>query len=562
MPNPTPKDPGKSSDKRSSNRKKAPESKPPALGTVVLFWPFLIFHGLIKPLPKFLRIPVRLGGDLAIAGLYAGLALGIFYYARARPFDMAKVAEMPQRTIVYDRRGEELGRIHGEKRDVIDIANVSQHFIFAILAREDKRFYKHGGVDWVGVARAMVENFKRRGVEQGASTLTMQLARNSFQLKSGWLDFAPKLQELDRKLLEAAVSYRIEAAYPGDDGKQEILQHYLNRIFLGHNIRGLEEASRTYFEKSAKDLTLSESALLAGIVRGPNAFSPFKTIDGAKRERDTTLDRMVAEKFITPEEAAAAKNEEVNIRPEWRRTFHHSYAMDAITRELLRILEEENIEMGGLKVTTTIDNLIQKKAEEALDAKLRQIERSPGYPHQTRSKWKDFPEGNRPPPEYLQGSVVAIENLTGAYGAGCHQRPSGNWNVLGFACAGALDTIAQRLFDIPYRRHHRSQLFRLKTGFVVRAGLAAVKGEMLLYHRRPHCNGGNRDLDSIRMIGIAHLDSQRIPDGQHGAQIDILHRRRVLRIAVQHGHALARGTLDFQHLQRSLDFLQVRHPRR
>jgi membrane peptidoglycan carboxypeptidase len=414
MPNPTPKEPGKSADKRSSNRKKAPESKPPALGTVVLFWPFLIFHGLIKPLPKFLRIPVRLGGDLAIAGLYAGLALGLFYYARARPFDMAKVAEMPQRTIVYDRRGEELGRIHGEKRDVINIAEVSQHFIFAILAREDKRFYKHGGVDWVGVARAMVENFKRRGVEQGASTLTMQLARNSFQLKSKWLDFSPKLQELDRKLLEAAVSYRIEAAYSGDDGKQEILQHYLNRIFLGHNIRGLEEASRTYFEKSAKDLTLSESALLAGIVRGPNAFSPFKTIDGAKRERDTTLDRMVAEKFITAEEAAAAKNEEVNIRPEWRRTFHHSYAMDAITRELLRILEEENIEMGGLKVTTTIDNLIQKKAEEALDAKLRQVERSPGYPHQTRSKWKDFPEGDRPPPEYLQGSVVAIENLTGA----------------------------------------------------------------------------------------------------------------------------------------------------
>ncbi|MCW1916108.1 transglycosylase domain-containing protein [Luteolibacter sp. GHJ8] len=414
MPNPTPKDPDKSADKRSSNRKKAPESKPPALGTVVLFWPFLLFHGLIKPLPKFLRFPVRFFGDLGIAGLYVGLIMGTFYYARAQPFDMAKVAEMPQRTIVYDRRGEELGRIHGEKRDVINISDVSQHFIFAILAREDKRFYKHHGVDWVGVARAMVENFKRRKVDQGASTLTMQLARNSFNLKSKWLDFSPKLQELDRKLLEAAVSYRIESAYSGDEGKQEILQHYLNRIFLGHNIRGLEEASRTYFEKSAKDLTLSESALLAGIVRGPNAFSPFKTIDGAKRERDTTLDRMVAEQFITQEEADTAKKEEVNIRPEWRRTFHHSYAMDAITRELLRILEEENIEMGGLKVTTTIDNLIQKKAEEALDAKLRQVERSPGYPHQTRSKWKDLPEGDRPPPEYLQGSVVAIENLTGA----------------------------------------------------------------------------------------------------------------------------------------------------
>lgn len=418
MPNPSSKDSGRNSgrsaDQRPSNRKKAPESsKAPALGSVILFWPFLIFHGLIKPLPKAFRIPLRFCGDLMIAGLYAGLVMGSIYFLRARPYDMAKVAEMPQRTVVYDRRGVELGRIHGEKRDVIDIANVSQDFIFAILAREDKRFYKHGGVDWFGVARAMKENFQRGKVDQGASTLTMQLARNSFPLKLKWLDPWPKLQELDRKFLEVAVAYRIEAAYSGDEGKQQILQHYLNRIFLGHNIRGLEEASRTYFEKSAKDLTLSESALLAGIVRGPNQFSPFKTIDGAKRERDTTLDSMVREQFITAEQAATAKKEEVNIRPEWRRTFHHSYAMDAITRELDRILEEENIEMGGLKITTTIDHLIQQKAEEALDTKLRQVERSPGYQHQTRTKWMELPAEGKAPPQYIQGSLVAIENLTG-----------------------------------------------------------------------------------------------------------------------------------------------------
>ena len=419
MPNPPSKEPdrstGKAADKRSTNRKKAPESKSSsALGTVILFWPFLIFHRLIKALPGAVRLPLRFAGDLVIAGLYAGLIMGTFYYIRARPYDMAKVAEMPQRTIVYDRRGEELGRIHGEKRDVVDIANVSQDFIFAIVAREDKRFYKHGGVDWVGVGRATLENIKRRKVDQGASTLTMQLARNSFQLKSKWLDFSPALQELDRKLLEAAVSYRIEAAYPGDEGKQEILQHYLNRIFLGHNIRGLEEASRTYFEKSAKDLTLSESALLAGIVRGPNAFSPFKTIDGARHERDTTLDSMVKEEFITKDKAEEAKKEPITIRPEWKRISHDSYAMDAIRRELERILEEENIEMGGLKIRTTIDHLIQQKAEEALDAKLRQVERSPGYAHQTRAKWKSLPADGKTPPQYIQGSVVAIENLTGA----------------------------------------------------------------------------------------------------------------------------------------------------
>jgi penicillin-binding protein 1A len=414
MPKPSPKDPGsptgKISDKRASNRKKAPPAKPVGLGSVILFWPFQIFHLFIRPLPAPLRLPLRVGGDLAIAGLYAGLAMAAFYFVRARPFDMAKVAEMPQRTIIYDRRGEELGRIHGEKRDVIDISQVSQDFIFAILAREDKRFYKHGGVDWVGVGRAISEDIKRRELDQGASTLTMQLARNSFLLKSKWLDFSPKLQEIDRKFLEVAVSYRIENHYE----KQEILQHYVNRIFWGHQIRGIEEASRTYFEKHAKDLTLSESALLAGIVRGPNAFSPFKDIDGAIRERDTTLERMVAETFISREQADAAKQEPLSIRPEWRRIFHHSYAMDAIRHELERILEEENLELGGLEITTTIDSLIQKKAEEALDAKLRQVERSPGYPHQTRAAWKELPTDKRPPPQYLQGSVVAIENLTGA----------------------------------------------------------------------------------------------------------------------------------------------------
>lgn len=418
MPNPSSKDPGRSSgrsaDQRSANRKKTPESSSrPALGSLILFWPFLIFHALIKPLPKPARIPLRFAGDLAIAGLYAVVLVGSVYYLRARPFDMAKVAEMPQRTIVYDRRGVELGRIHGEKRDVIDIANVSQDFILAIVAREDKRFYKHGGVDWFGVGRAIKEAIKRGHADQGASTLTMQLARNTFPLELHLLDRWPRLREVDRKLLEVAVAYRIEAAYPGDDGKQQILQHYLNRIFLGHNILGLEEASRTYFEKSAKELTLSESALLAGIVRGPNQFSPFKTIEGARHERDVTLNSMVREQFITAEQAEEAKKEPINIRPEWRRSFHNSYAMDAITRELDRILEDENIEMGGLKITTTIDSLIQKKAEEALDTKLRQVERSAGYQHQTRTKWKDLPADTKGPPQYIQGSLVAIENLTG-----------------------------------------------------------------------------------------------------------------------------------------------------
>ncbi|MEM1084654.1 MAG: transglycosylase domain-containing protein [Verrucomicrobiota bacterium] len=389
-------------------KKKAPRKKR-GLGTMLLFWPSILFQKLTSPLPLIAKLPLRLIGHPVILGFYAIIPMALFYFARAKQFDMAKVEEMPERSIVLDRRGEELGRIHGEKRDIISYSEISPSFLQAILAREDERFMTHGGVDWIGVGRATLRNLKDLGISEGASTITMQLARNSFSLRSDTLSFSHQIQELDRKFLEIAVSYRIEHEY----SKEEILQHYVNRIFWGHSIRGIEEASRTYFEKKANELTLSESALLAGIVRGPNAFSPFKDIENSRFERDTTLQRMVDAKVLSQEEADAAKTEPINVRPEWRRVFHDSWAMDAVRRELERILEEENIELGGLQITTTIDNLVQKKAEEALDQHLRKFERARGYPHQTRSQWQELPEP-RPVPKYIQGSVVVIENLTGA----------------------------------------------------------------------------------------------------------------------------------------------------
>ncbi|MCH7225221.1 transglycosylase domain-containing protein [Haloferula sp. A504] len=390
--------------KRSTTRRKKR-----GLGTILLFWPMLLFGRLTEPLPGAARWISRIFGYPAILALYAILPLAAIYHARARGYDMAKVEEMPERSVILDRRGRELGRIHGEKRDIIDFSQIDQDFIYAILAREDERFFRHRGVDWIGFGRATLRNLKDRDMTQGASTLTMQLARNSYDLYAPWLSFSDTLRELDRKFLEIAVAFRIERNY----SKEEVLEHYVNRIFWGHTIRGIEEAARTYYEKSASDLTLSEAALLAGIVRGPNAFSPFKDLSDALRERDATLDRMVIADFITPKQAAAAKAEEINVRPEWRRVFHDSWAMDAVRRELERILEDEDIEFGGLQITTTIDSLLQKRAEEALNSHLRSIERRRGYPHQTRAAWQELPEP-RPVPEYLQGSVVVIENLTGA----------------------------------------------------------------------------------------------------------------------------------------------------
>ena len=389
---------------RSRSRTADPPSRPGAV-SLLLFWPFHLWHYLIRGLPALVRWPLRLAGDLALLAFLAGVIGGAAYYLRALRYDLALVSRMPERSIVLDRRGQELGRLHGEKRNVVPLDHVAPDFRLAIVAREDERFQHHFGVDLQGVARSIVRDVKDRHAAQGASTITMQLARNTFPLGGGSI-----FRELDRKALEVAIALRIESKFT----KDQILEHYVNRIPWGHSIMGIEEASRIYFEKHAADLTLSESALLAGIVRGPNAFSPFNDLTKAIRERDTTLDRMVTAKFITAEQAAAAKQEAVKVRPEWRRVIHDSYAMDVIRRDLEIILERENIELGGLTIRTTIDGLIQQKAEEALDRRLREVERAPSYPHPTRSAWHDLPAEQRLRPPYLQGAAVVIENHSGA----------------------------------------------------------------------------------------------------------------------------------------------------
>ncbi len=248
-----------------------------------------------------------------------------------------------------------------------------------------------------------------QGKRQGASTLTQQLASDIFQLKLGEKR-GDIPRQIDRKLLEIAIAVRLEASL----GKDEILEAYINQINWGRQIKGVGEASRIYFEKHPSELTLSQSALLAGIVRGPDSYNPFSSMEAATRERGTTLDRMVVAGAISKAEADTAKREPIEVRPEYRREAHLSYAMLAIGRDLEVILEKENIELGGLEVTTTIDLRIQHKGEEALDKKLREVERYSGYPHQTRSAWKALTDDKRTPPEYLQGAAVVIENRTGA----------------------------------------------------------------------------------------------------------------------------------------------------
>ena len=408
MPKSNTPDPAPSKSAKNRQRREPEKThSPPGPVSLLFFWPFHLFRVLTKPLGIPLRPLVRIFGYPFVAALYGLLVFGVIYGYRSTHYDLGKLHSMPERTIVLDRNGEELGRIHGEKRDVIHLNQVSETFRKAILAREDERFYQHGAIDPIGMVRALTKNFQ--GKREGASTLTQQLASDIFQLKLGE-GRGELLKQIDRKLLEIAIGIRIESNY----SKDEILEAYLNSINWGRQIRGIEEASRIYLEKHASELTLSESAMLAGIVRGPDAFNPFRSPENAKRERDSTLERMVVAKAITRQEADAAKAEPVEVRPKWRQKYQESYAMDAIRHDLELILEKENIELGGLTISTTIDNRIQKKGEEALNKRLGDLEKSSGYPHLTREAWQKQPEDKRGEPTYIQGGAVVVENHGGA----------------------------------------------------------------------------------------------------------------------------------------------------
>ena len=316
-------------------------------------------------------------------------------------YNKEMVSKMPSRSTIYDRNGEIVGHLHGDNRYLAKYENVSDNFIKALVAREDARFYQHGGVDLRGLARGVYVLLKDGRLE-GGSTLSMQLAENSFDYNG---------KSIDGKFLEMALARKIESNF----SKQEILEMYMNRIFWGGSIKGIESASRNYFEKSASELTLSESAMLAGIISAPNAFTPFRHLDLAIQKRDITLRSMVQYELITQAEADAAKQEEIHIRPPERRMNKKSYVMSTLQRELDIILEKNNIKMGGLTIKTTLDYELQKNAEQALQDHLRTIEQNPSYlqNHQTHSQYNNLNHKNRRAPQYVQGALVCIENHTG-----------------------------------------------------------------------------------------------------------------------------------------------------
>ncbi len=326
---------------------------------------------------------------LAAGLLWASIAAG--YYAYALTFDLTAIREMPQRSVALDQSGRIYSRLSGENRVVAPFDQISNHFVNALITREDTRFYSHHGVDPIGIARAVVRNLLFGGLREGASTITQQLARNSFPLGG---------KNIHRKLVEAALAFRIETELT----KEQILEAYMNRIYFGSGFYGVDTASRAYFGHPASQLSLSEAALLAGLIRSPSRLSPFNNFAASISNRDVVLKRMHEIELIGDDQLDAALADPIRLAPRRQAAPEENWAMETIRRELAAVVPPERIDEGGLQVFTTLDPDLQTSAERAVSQRLSQVEQRAGYPHATKAAGAAA---------YLQGALIAIDNRTG-----------------------------------------------------------------------------------------------------------------------------------------------------
>src|SRR6202022_4559262 len=351
-----------------------------------------------KKRSKLFRYGWKIPLFVLIAG--GGLALFLFYGAWAASFDMKKVGAMPERNTVFDVDGKIYSRLAGANRLKVSLDQVSPYFTEAVLAREDTRFYQHKGIDWRGIVRALVRDLLSGSAKEGASSITQQLARNSLPLGG---------RNISRKLLEAMVALRIERKF----SKQQILELYVNRIYFGAGCYGVETASQAYFGKHASQLNLPEAALLAGLIRSPNRFSPLKNPEGAAIQRNAVLDRMVELKRISAAQAEPAKIAKVTSHPKRLLQIQENYAMDAVQRDLNLLLTQDQIDNGGLFIYTTLDPAVQNAAQQALETQLTKIEHQRNFHHPIKATYQPPENGEDSSIPYSEGRAVGYENASG-----------------------------------------------------------------------------------------------------------------------------------------------------
>ncbi len=306
----------------------------------------------------------RLLKGVALVGLLIALVLGLApavfkaVYAWQRdglPEVIDRAAfdgQLWQTTRVYDRNGEILAEAYRERRTIVPVETLPRHLLEAVVAAEDKRFFQHAGIDWSAIYRAIAVDLVRARLVQGASTLTQQLARNLYYSQE---------RTLARKFNEMLMATRLEQVLT----KDEILHQYLNLIYLGHGRYGVEEAAQFYFGKGAATLGLNESILLAGIIKGPEVFSPLRSPEKARRRMDYVGRQMVAAGFISQEQLDALTLPESEPHPR-APSGASPYGVDAVLAQFISQVGRETFDQGGYDLRTTLEPRWQAAMDRAV----------------------------------------------------------------------------------------------------------------------------------------------------------------------------------------------------
>jgi penicillin-binding protein 2A len=306
-------------------------------------WSQLLSKGIAKKL-------FAAGIIAALSGL---LVVNIFIWTS----DVSKLNKpAPQPTIIYDQNGEIASKISNSKIEGVGIKQIPDEVIHAVIATEDQRFYKHNGINYFAIIKAFFKNMVSGDIVAGGSTVTQQLAKNAFLTHE---------RTYTRKVKELIITKKIERTY----SKDEIMERYLNQIYFGEGAWGIQRAAKTYFGKEASELTLSESAMLAGLIKAPSILSPFKNMEKSIERRDLVLALMENEGYISQTDVEKAKQEpvvlnEAEVEDEYDGKY--PYYVDHIIQEAMKKyqLTQNEILSGGLHIYTELNTAIQKATEE------------------------------------------------------------------------------------------------------------------------------------------------------------------------------------------------------
>lgn len=341
-----------------------------------------------------------LGSFLVTVAISIGATGGLIgaYLKDLPPLDLLEEYQPSLATTFYSDQDEPFAALFLEKRIYVPLQKIPRHLIEALIAVEDAQFYQHRGINWRGIGRAMLRNLRCLCLAEGGSSITQQLAKVLF--------LTPE-KSLTRKVKEILLALEIERRY----SKEKILELYLNQVYFGHGAYGVEAAAQTYFSKSVDQLTLAEAAILAGLPRAPNSYSPIIDQERARKRREHVLSRMAELGFITREAALESSKvpfDESRFAPSKNLA---PYFVEAARQELEEKYGTYTLYHGGLKVYTTLNLTMQKAAEEALMGGLREIDKTKGYrlkppPREVAKR----PSYLRPQPgEVLWGRAVKVK---------------------------------------------------------------------------------------------------------------------------------------------------------